>query len=143
MTTPKLFTLALIFLTIALGASSCSKADLGEGENTFSGEVDVTSTGPNPAGDFTGTGDSGVYSFFYENSSKKADVRFDITSQTGSVQLMVQDKRGETVLDELILGGADNDTFSGETEEGKAGIWKVTLTLTNFNGDGSYSINPA
>lgn len=143
MKTIKSIAFLLLVVGLAMGTSSCSKFDLDQVENTFSGNVDVTSGGSTPAGDFTGNGDSGTYSFTYDNTSSRADVRFDITTPTGSVNMMVQDKRGTTVLDHTIMGGAPEDSFSGLTEEGKEGIWKVTITLTNFNGDGSYSINPA
>ncbi|MCH8902311.1 MAG: hypothetical protein IIA45_00105 [Bacteroidetes bacterium] len=135
-------TLSLISLLI-MGLSSCAKYELGLVEDNYAGDVMVTSTGSDPSGDFVGDGDAGTYSFTYTNSTKKADVRFDITTPTGSVQMVVNDAKGNVVLDEIIVGGASIDTFSGLTSEGKSGVWKVTITLIDFDGDGSYSINPA
>ncbi|MCF6366526.1 MAG: hypothetical protein L3J35_10035 [Bacteroidales bacterium] len=126
--------------------SSCSKYNKYEDneviENTFSGNIDVTSTGSDPAGDFTGSGDSGTYSFAWINSGNKASLTFDITSSTGSVQFILNDKKGKEVLNHTINGGSDIDSYSGVSIEGKAGTWKVTMVLTNFQGDGSYSIHP-
>ncbi len=111
-------------------------------ENSYTGNVLVTSTGSDPAADFTGDGDSGTYSFAWVNSGKKASLNFDITSQTGSVQFILNDKKGNEVLNQTLVGGSDVDTYAGVSEEGKAGTWKVTMILTNFDGDGSYSLHP-
>ncbi len=111
-------------------------------ENSYSGNVLLTSSGSDPAADFTGDGDSGTYSFAWVNSSKTASVNFDITSQTGSVQIILNDKKGKEVLNQTLTGGTDVDTYAGVSEEGKPGTWKVTVILSNFNGDGSYSIHP-
>lgn len=137
-----------LLATVLLGTTvftSCKKYrkyDDGEVvENTFTGNVDVGSTGADPGGDFTGNGDSGTYSFVWENSSNKASVNFDITTNSGSVQMILNDAKGNEVLNETRSAGG-NDTFSGVSEEGKKGKWLVTIVLTDFNGDGSYSIHP-
>lgn len=135
---------AVLTLILLVGLSSCEKFDPGEVlEDTYSGNIDVTSSNAStdPAGDFTGNGDSGTYSFAWENPDKIASVKFDITTNSGGVQMILEDKRGKVVLDETLVAGG-NDTFSGLSQEGKKGIWTVTLVLTDFNGDGSYSIHP-
>ncbi len=138
-----MLSLALIGFVVFTSCQKYRKYDNSEViSNTYAGAVLVTSTGTDPAGDFEGDGDSGEYSFAWENSKKKADARFDITTNTGSVQMIIYDARGNEVLNETRSAGG-NDTFSGVSQEGKKGMWKVTLILTNFNGDGSYSINPA
>jgi hypothetical protein len=136
--------LLLLGLTITgLTMISCKKADDGEVlDNTFTGNVAVTSTGTNPAGDFTGNGDSGTYQFAWDNSKTKAQVNFDITSSSGSVTMMLQDKKDAEVLNQTLTAGGSEDTFSGVSGAGKEGIWTVTITLTDFNGDGSYSLSP-
>lgn len=110
-------------------------------ENTYAGSVNVTSVGGDPAGDFTGDGDSGTFSFAWENKGKTASANFDITSSSGSVRMIIQDKKGDEVLNQVLVAGSGEDTYSGITSEGKPGMWKVTLELSNFNGDGSYSIH--
>lgn len=112
-------------------------------ENTFTGNVEVTSIGSDPAGDFTGEGNSGKYSFVWENTEKKAALNFDITTESGSVQFILNDKRGDEVLNETLTANGDKDTFAGISLDGKKGKWLVTMILTNFDGDGSYSINPS
>ncbi len=103
--------------------------------------VDVTSTGADPAADFEGSGDSGTYSFAWENDGKTASVNFDVTtSGNGTAQMIVRDSKGDEVLNET-RPSVGNDTFAGTTSEGKKGTWLITLVLTNFNGDGSYSVH--
>ncbi|MBL4862819.1 MAG: hypothetical protein JKY09_07380 [Crocinitomicaceae bacterium] len=140
----KMVTMSLILVGMT-ALTSCKKYKKFDNkeviENTFTGNIDVTSGGEDPAGDFTGNGDSGEYSFAWVNSSKKASVNFDITTNTGSVQMILLDAKGNEVLNETRSAGG-NDSYSGVSEEGKAGTWKVTIILTDFNGDGSYSIHP-
>lgn len=131
-------------LSIAL-LSSCGKYKKYDNnevvENTYTGSVQVTSGGQDPAGDFTGNGDSGTYSFAWNNPQKKASLNFDITSPTGSVQFILKDAKGNEVLNQTRSAGG-NDTYSGVSGEGKPGMWLVTIVFTNFNGDGSYSLHP-
>lgn len=142
--TRTVLTMVLAVAFIA-GISSCKKYrkyDDGEVvENTFSGNVDVTSTDSDPAGDFTGEGDTGTYSFVWDNSSNKAELNYDITTNSGSVTFVLKDAKGDEVLNQTRTAGGD-DTFSGESSEGKAGKWLVEITLTDFDGDGSYSLLP-
>jgi hypothetical protein len=138
-----LLMLSVVFLTM----TSCKKeyAQYNDGEvveDNYTGTVDVTSTGTNPAGDFEGDGNSGTYSFAWENSKKRAHLNFDITSPSGSVQMILNDARGNEVLNQTITGGNSVDTYSGLSEEGTAGMWLVTVVLTDFDGDGSYSLEP-
>lgn len=136
----------LLAVGFIIGISSCKKYrkyDDGEVvENTFTGNFDVGSTGSNPGGDFTGNGDSGVYSFVWDNSSSKAELNYDITTSGGSVTFVLKDAKGNEVLNETRSAGSGEDSFSGVSEEGKKGKWLVEITLTNFNGDGSYSLTP-
>ncbi len=110
-------------------------------ENTYTGNVNVTSGGQDPGGDFTGTGNSGTYSFAWVNPQRRAEVNFDITTSTGSVQMIINDAEGTEVLNVTRSAGG-NDSYSGVTEAGTSGTWLVTIILTDFNGDGSYSISP-
>ncbi len=137
----------LIFSVLFFSMTSCKKeyAQYNDGEvveDSFTGTVDVTSTGTNPAGDFEGDGNSGTYSFAWENSKRRAHLNFDITSPSGSVQMILNDARGNEVLNQTITGGNSADTYSGLSEEGVSGMWLVTVVLSNFDGDGSYSLEP-
>ena len=135
----------LLAVAFIAGISSCKKYrkyDDGEVvENTFSGNVDVTSMGSNPAGDFTGEGDTGTYSFVWDNSGDIAELNYDITTNSGSVTFVLKDAKGDEVLNQTRTAGGD-DTFSGRSSEGKAGKWMVEITLTDFDGDASYSLVP-
>ncbi len=110
-------------------------------ENSYTGTVSITSTGADPAGDFTGDGDSGEYSFVWENSKTTAQVNFDVTTSGGTVQMIINDAKGDVVLDETRPSGSD-DTFAGISAEGKKGNWLITIKLNQFNGDGSFSVSP-
>lgn len=135
--------LAILFLGCeeVLDCSSNTYENLEVLENTYTGRIDVTSRGADPGADFYGNGDSGTYSFAWKNSLATADVNFDITTPTGSVQMIINDCQGVEVLNKTRSAGG-NDTFSGVTDRGSAGTWQVTLILTDFNGDGSYSLSP-
>lgn len=109
--------------------------------NTYTGNIDVTSVGLDPAGDFTGSGDSGTFSFAWRNPQKRASANFDITSNSGSVQMIVKDNAGTVVLDRTLIAGG-KDSYSGVSDAGEEGIWIVQIKLTDFNGDGSYSLHP-
>jgi hypothetical protein len=109
--------------------------------NDYTGNVMVTSGGTDPAADFTGNGDSGTYSFAWVNPQKRASLDFDITTNTGSVQMTLNDAEGTEVLNATRSAGG-NDTYSGVSSAGVSGTWLVTLILTDFNGDGSYSLHP-
>ena len=140
----KFRTLVLAVLVIStMGFYSCSDEyeDREIITNSFTGNIDVTSGGVDPAGDFTGTGDSGIFSFAWINPQKRASANFDITSNTGSVQMIVKDDAGTVVIDKTLTAGG-NDSYSGVSDAGEAGIWIVELILTDFNGDGSYSLHP-
>ncbi|MCH4824542.1 hypothetical protein ML462_15320 [Gramella lutea] len=99
----------------------------------FFGDVD---------GDFTGNGGSGERTFLWQNSLNTADYNADITSSSNGVFVMeVKDADGNVVLNKTLRGGVEPDSFSGVTESGTSGIWSVTITLSSFNGDGSFSLS--
>lgn len=143
----KAFTKALIGLLFCIGLSSCKKEykefnNMEVVENSFTGNVEITSGGQDPAGDFTGNNKSGTYSFAWENPQKKADVRFDVTTTgSGKVQMIINDAKGDEVLNQTRPEDG-NDTFSGVSIEGKKGTWLITLIITDLTGDGSFSVNP-
>lgn len=110
-------------------------------ENTFTGNIDVTSGEVDPAGDFTGDGDSGGFSFAWMNPQTTASANFDITTTAGTVQMIVKDSEGTIVIDETLTAGSE-DSYSGVSQSGAEGMWIVEFVLTKFNGDGSYSLHP-
>ena len=111
-------------------------------ENTYSGTIELEGN-IEARGDFEGNGNSGTFSFVWENNKKKATVNFDVTTTAGgSVQIILNDAKGKEVFNKTRPEGG-NDSFSGLSEEGKEGKWLVTINLTNLNGDGTYDITPA
>lgn len=99
----------------------------------FFGDVD---------GDFTGNGGSGTRVFDWQNNLSTADYNADITATAdGRFQMVVRDANGTVVLDRLLEGGREPDSIDGVTSQGEPGLWTVTITLTNFNGDGSFSLS--
>ena len=135
--------LILSLIIFGLGTlQSCNKIKDGKVvENSYTGNVNVTSGGTDPGGDFTGIGDNGTYSFGWENAFSRAEVNFDITTPTGSLQFILEDADGVEVLNKTRSAGG-NDSFSGISDSGTPGVWKVSLIFTDFNGDGSYSLSP-
>ena len=55
--------------------------------------------------------------------------------------MVVKDSNGNTVLDRSLNGTTEPDSFSGVTSAGSSGEWSVTMTLTSFDGDGSFSLS--
>jgi len=93
-------------------------------------------------GDFTGNGGNVTEIFNWRNDLNTADFNADITaSTTGIFQMIVKDSEGTTVLDRNIVGNMEPDTFSGVTASGASGMWTVTINLTRFNGDGSFTLS--
>ena len=139
------FSKVAIILLIFMVASSCEKYDQYDNlqivENTYTGEVIIESGGADPGGDFLGNGDSGTFSFAWNNPRSRAELNFDRTSPTGSGQWIRRDAKGKEVLNKTRSAGG-NDTFSGESEKGDEGMWLVEIILTDFDGDGSFSLSP-
>lgn len=138
--------IVLLFgVVILFGAVSCKKYNKYDNkevlENTYTGTIEREGN-VEARGDFEGDGDSGTFSFVWENSSNKATVNFDVTTTPGGTcQIILNDAKGDEVFNQTRPEGG-NDSFSGISEEGKKGKWLVTINLTNFNGDGTYDITP-
>ena len=99
----------------------------------FNGDIDAS---------FTGNGGTAVRMFSWNNNLSTADYNADITATAeGSFQIIVEDSQGVVVLDSIIEGAADADTIGGVTAAGSPGIWTVTIRVTNFSGDGSFSLS--
>lgn len=99
----------------------------------FNGDVD---------GDFTGDGGSATKTFDWQNNLSTADYNADITASTeGIFKMIVKDADGTIVLDRSLNGAVEPDSFSGVTSSGTSGLWSVEITLTTFNGDGSFSLS--
>lgn len=135
----------LVVLLISLTIFSCNKyAKYDDHEviqNTFSGSVGVDDDS-DPDGNYSGSGDNGVFSFAWVNTKTKASVKFDIDATSGSVQMILNDKNGKKIFDHTLTAGSGVNSYEGMTDEGKPGTWKVTLIFTNFDGNGSYEIDP-
>ncbi|MBT8299330.1 MAG: hypothetical protein KJO52_13425 [Maribacter sp.] len=103
-----------------------------DGED-FNGDVD---------GDFTGNGGSATRTFIWLNNLTRADYNADITATAeGSFNMVVLDADGNTVLNRSLNGAVEPDSFSGVTDSGTSGVWSVTITLSSFIGDGSFSLS--
>ena len=139
--------LSLIVLITGLTTMTSCKKEYAEFdnkeiiENNYSGTIELEGN-TEARGDFYGDGDSGTFSFVWENTEKKATVNFDVTTEPGgSCQIILNDAKGNEVFNQTRPEGG-NDTFSGVSEEGRKGKWLVTIKLTNFDGDGTYDITP-
>jgi hypothetical protein len=93
-------------------------------------------------GDFTGNGGNASRTINWTNNLATADYNADITATaTGTFNIIVADSEGTVVLDRTLNGGIEPDTIDGVTQSGEPGNWTVTITITSFNGDGSYSLS--
>jgi hypothetical protein len=99
----------------------------------FNGDIDAS---------FTGNGGSVSHAFIWNNSLNTADYNADITaSKAGTFRMIVEDSEGIVVLDRTINGGTEPDTIGGVTSSGASGIWTVTIQVSDFTGDGSFSLS--
>lgn len=145
----KLF--SLVFAIVVF--TSCSKDDDTFANVTVNGTTLKTSPSDFTVGDrsdfngdidasFTGNGGSTSRIFSWNNNLTTADYNADITATAeGSFQMIVKDSEGTEVLNRTIQGGTEPDSFSGVTSAGVSGIWTVTINVTNFTGDGSFSLS--
>ncbi|MBD0852633.1 hypothetical protein [Maribacter arenosus] len=93
-------------------------------------------------GDFTGNGGNASRTINWTNNLATADYNADITATgTGTFNFVVADSDGIVVLDRTLNGGTEPDSIDGVTQAGEPGNWTVTITITSFNGDGSYSLS--
>lgn len=93
-------------------------------------------------GDFTGNGGNASRTISWTNNLATADYNADITATaTGTFNMVVADSEGTVVLDRTLNGGTEPDSIDGVTQAGEPGEWTVTITITSFNGDGSYSLS--
>ncbi|WP_411768310.1 hypothetical protein [Winogradskyella sp. A3E31] len=93
-------------------------------------------------GDFTGNGGNASRTINWTNNLATADYNADITATaTGTFNIVVTDSEGTVVLDRTLNGGTEPDSIDGVTQAGEPGNWTVTITITSFNGDGSYSLS--
>lgn len=113
---------------------SANPSDFVVGDRSdFNGDIDAS---------FTGNGGTASRIFSWNNNLSTADYNADITATSdGSFQIVVRDSEGTVVLDRTIQGGSEPDSIDGVTQSGVSGIWTVTINVTNFNGDGSFSLS--
>lgn len=136
--------IAMVFMTVIL-IVSCNKDDdsfanvtvngtlLVGDRSDFNGDIDAS---------FTGNGGSASRSFIWNNNLNTADYNADITALAeGTFRIIVEDSEGTTVLDRIIDGNTEPDTIGGVTSSGASGIWTVNIQVTDFNGDGSFSLS--
>ncbi|MGB5205002.1 MAG: hypothetical protein WBN63_12490 [Eudoraea sp.] len=132
---PTIFILLIIIASLIL--SSCNNDD------DLSANVNLTEgIDGDIGGDFTGNGGTISETFNWQNDLSTADYNADITASTvGLFQMIVKDSEGTIVLDRSLNGGVEPDTFSGVTSSGESGMWTVTINVSNFNGDGSFTLS--
>lgn len=93
-------------------------------------------------GDVTGCGGSVTETHNWTNNQSKAELNMDITSTPGgSFQIVVTDADGIEVLNETLTVGVGDDSKTKCSASGTPGTWTVAITLTDFNGDGSFTLS--
>ena len=132
----QLSALILILLASTFFLSSCNK------DEPFA-TVSINEVGSDVGGDVTGDGGSVISSYNWNNPLSTVDWNMDITTSSGGTfNLKIVDSGGATFLDQALTAGQGDDSRSGVSSAGSSGQWTITVTLTNFNGDGSFSISP-
>ncbi len=106
------------------------------------GDATVSFQG-NGDGSFEGSGGDKIKSQTWENSSSKAEYEFEINAESkSSATLILKDADGNEVLNKTLNGGNDGTNTSGVSSSGAAGEWTIKLELNNFDGTGSFSVDP-
>ncbi len=125
---------AFVRVTVNGTQLNTSPSDFIVGDRSdFNGDIDAS---------FTGNGGTATRIFSWNNNLSTADYNADITATSeGSFRMIVEDSEGVVVLDRSIQGGTEPDTIGGVTSAGASGIWTVTIEVTNFTGDGSFSLS--
>ena len=135
----------LVLLIAGALALSCSKDDDNNMRVRVNGQVEFDPGDDffgDVDGDFIGDGGSMTRTFTWSNSLSRADYNADITATAAGIfQMIVRDADESIVLDRSLNGAVEPDSFSGVTSAGTSGIWTVTIILTEFNGDGSFSLS--
>ncbi len=128
----------IAFMSLTFLATSCSDDD-----DDLSANVTLTEgIDGDIGGDFIGNGGTTSETFSWQNELSTADYNADITTSTaGLFQMIVKDSDGNTVLDSSLNGNEEPDTFSGVTASGASGLWTVTINVSNFNGNGSFTLS--
>jgi hypothetical protein len=133
----KLLTI-LSAVTLFIGTFTSCSDDAGPTANITVNEGPSGDIG----GDFTGNGGNTSRTINWRNNLTTADYNADITATaTGTFNIVVADSKGTVVLERSLNGGTEPDTIDGVTQTGEPGNWTVTITITSFNGDGSYSLS--
>ncbi|MCA6074486.1 hypothetical protein [Fulvivirga sedimenti] len=130
--------LRLIFMCLSLLAfvSSCN-------DDEPTANVSINEVQSDLGGDVTGDGGSIIRSYSWNNPQARAEYNMDITAaKGGSFRLVMEDADGNVVSDYTLTRGVGDDSKYGVSTEGTPGDWTITITLTDFVGDGSFSINP-
>lgn len=131
----------LTLLSAAFLLAACEKykdyENLEVIENNFTGTILVSESVGDVDGEFMGSVDSGVYGFIWENPTKGALLYVDALVDTGSVRFIVEDSRGDEVLNASVTG-----TESSFSINGKKGNWKIRVSFSDFGGEGSFDLNP-
>ena len=133
----KLLTILIAITVFNVTCTSCSDDD----GPTVNISVNEGSSG-DIGGDFTGDGGNGSRTINWTNNLATAEYNADITATaSGTFQIVVADANGAMVLDRSLNGNTEPDSIDGVTATGEPGNWTVTISLTSFNGEGSYSLS--
>jgi len=82
--------------------------------------------------------DSGTYTFIWDNPTKGVVLNVNSSPGSGTVQFVLEDSRGNEVLNQTLSAGVSN-AFSSDGRKGK---WKVKLVISDFESDGTFDLNP-
>lgn len=131
----------LTVFTALLFVTSCSKDDPAPTPI----EINIAQNGGDAGATFIGQSGSGSKTVTWNNSLSNMNWDMNISNATsGTFRLQVWDSQNTLVLDKTLTAGSGINSLSGTTTTGTAsGAWKITVTVNNFKGTGSFSITPA
>jgi len=108
-------------------------------DNSFTGSISISESAGDIDGMYNGSEDSGNYTFIWDNPTKGFVLNIDNASASGgTLQFVLEDSRGNEVLNETLTPGLSK-AFS---KDGKKGKWKVKIIFSDFEGNGTFDLNP-
>lgn len=134
--------LLLLTLLAVMSFVSCEKYrefdNLEERKTSFTGVISVTESVGDLDGIYSGSGDSGTYSFVWDNPAKGAVLSVENLTGSGTIQFILKDSKGDEVMNEG-LNANESNAFA---KEGKKGKWLVEIIFTDYSGEGTFDLNP-
>ena len=136
-------TAVFLLMTLSFSLSSCFLIDPVE-EDDFEARISLDADiSKGVSGEVYGDGGHEVRILRWTNPGTSVTLILELMPGTdGDIVVRVNDAERMEVLNRYWSAEEANGSFviSGVSAEGAPGLWSVSISLSNFDGDGSYSV---